>query len=116
MHISLSNGELKCEKCVFSPGEKIDSLKTALSDKMELWTSNENWRIYRWVVSDQYILAMFFEYEKLYMIGVYPSDQSDDAISILLQELGGEGVYDWGKVYPYNDIKSGSKKVIVQYN
>lgn len=117
INIDLVNGELKYEKWIFSPKKKLDYfLNIFHSTEMELWTSNQDWRSYRLSISRYFIFILYFQDESLKMIDIFPTvKDNENEVSLLLEKLGGESTYSWGRIEFNNDIKASSKSVLIKY-
>lgn len=117
IRIDLKNGEFKIDKFVFSPRTKIDYiLEYILSQEIELWTSNQNWKSYR-LCLDEFIVILFFQGEIFKIIEVFPSViENSSSVSNLIIELGGESEYFWGTIEINNDIKAGYESILIKYN
>ena len=117
IRIDLKNGEFKIDKFVFSPLTKIDYiLEYLLSQEIELWTSNQNWKSYR-LRLEEFIVILFYQSEILKIIEIFPSIiENSISVSNLIIELGGESEYFWGKIELNNDIKAGYESVLIKYN
>ncbi len=116
--INLINGELKYEEWIFLPKKKLDYFIDLFhSTEIELWTSNQNWRSYRLSISKYFIFILYFQDDVLKMINIFPiAENNGNEVSLLLEKLGGENVYSWGRIEFSNDIKAGFKSVLIKYN
>lgn len=118
MNIDLTNGELKYEEWIFSPRKDLNYfLNLFRPTEMELWSSHTNWISYRLKISKDWIFILYFQDEALRTIDVYPIDNNKgNEISLLLEKLGGEHIYSWGRIELNDDIKAGYKSVLIKYN
>jgi len=116
--INLINGELKYGEYLLVPKGKFDYFRSLfLPTEMELWTSKQNSITYRLNLSDEFVFILYFLNEELMTIDIYPKNKNSlNEIALLLENLGGEHFYSWGKVELNNDIKAGYKSVLVKYN
>jgi|JI7StandDraft_1071085.scaffolds.fasta_scaffold79543_1 hypothetical protein len=117
IYIDLTNGEIKFEKWIFSPKRKLDYYNNLFSSpEMELLISNRNWLTYRLSISEYFIFTMVFENETLRMFEIYPTNvDRHNGVSFLIEKLGGEHIYSWGKIELNDDIKASYKSVLLTY-
>lgn len=120
MTVNSTNGEFRFNEWLFSPNVKLNDFKKKLpSKKVELWSENSHYVSYRLNFSEEYIIVVMFFYEKIKFIEIYPKNveknKLEDKIQILLQRLGGENNYSWGKIELNIDKKAGYESVIINY-
>jgi hypothetical protein len=117
INIDLINGELKYEKWIFSSKKKLTYFMSLfLPSEIELWSFNQNWMSYRLNLSECFIFILYFQDEILKIIDILPVDtNSGNEVPLLLEKLGGENIYSWGKIELNNDIKAGYKSVLIKY-
>lgn len=114
--IDLKVGKLKVDQDHFSPKTGIALFdKNTHSSKVELWTSNNNWKSYR-MLKDELILILFFKDELLKIIEIYPvENEKNTTVSAIIEKLGGEQKYLWGKIEINDDKKAGYKSILIKY-
>jgi hypothetical protein len=115
--IDLKVGELEIDQNYFSPKTDIDFIsKSAFSSKVELWTSNDNWKSYR-ILKDEMILILTFKDKFLKNIEIYPiENDKKSTLNHIIEKLGGEHKYLWGEIEINDDKKAGYKSVIIKYS
>lgn len=113
--IDIKTGELKVGQLRFSSKTEISYLnEMSLSSNIELWFSNDIWRQYRFF-NDRMIFILYFKKNLLQFIQIFPLENEGLTISNVIEKLGGEQKYFWGRIEIFDDIKSGNISVLIKY-
>lgn len=118
--LEISEGILQIGNQKFSPSiGRSEMKKGLLAPQIEPYVLNDPWESYKLTVSQHYTIILFFYYENLKSIQVYPKNKAgyvgEDELNRTLIQLGGEYNYSWGKVELSIDVKSGNNSIIISY-
>ncbi|SMC48690.1 hypothetical protein [Moheibacter sediminis] len=113
--IDIKTGELKVNQLRFSSKTEISYLsEMLLSSDIELWFSHDIWRQYRFF-NDRMIFILHFKNNLLQFIQISPIENEGATVLNIIEKLGGEQEYFWGKIEIFDDIKSRSISVLIKY-
>lgn len=122
INLDKSNGHFNFENYSIKPSDNIqnimDKLKISKND-LELWIENKGWVTYR-LDGEEYILLLKFFNDNLKTIEVYVKKYSHqphnrNKLMMLLDNIGGENIYSWGKIKLNKDIKANYESLLINY-
>ena len=123
------NGSLKIIDSTIGPESKFEDLVSVFGENLkELYSFVENCKVYKIdLPDDEYVYGVHFVNDKLSVITLYlkegnqrgwsdwNAESEKKANAKVLENLGGEAEYLWGKVALYYDAKAGYTDVRIIY-
>jgi len=117
--LNKKNGEVNIHNLIFSPTISSEDFKIKFLDcEIELMLKNNQWESYRINFLDEYIIGVFFNYTTIKLVEIYVKrcvGDVDKQLNQIIDEIGGEKSYSWGKIELNVDIKAGYKSIIINY-
>lgn len=123
LHMNRANGELKFEQITIAKDLTIDKVIEAGG---EVIIENDGWKSFwlRYLNGGHYAMFVYFYNNKLHYVHLglimpdaKPYSQEEKGPTLeLLDQLGGEKEYTWGKVQFSYDPKNLSYSIIIHYN
>lgn len=112
----LKFGGLHLDDYFFSAKTDIELLRTTVgASKLELWSSNEDWNLFRFVHNDM-IVIFHFKSGFLKMIELFSKDKMNSlAVSRIITELDGKQKYVWGTIEINSDLKAGYESILIKF-